>query len=256
MDEFYVTLPSNSSMKYYPDNTLCTFTTILPHVIELQGNWEVGLVEIQYPYNWYNIPTDIDARTFNLSVQTENGWVEHSFHIPPGYYPDLLTLVRAMMKHGNHGLKIPGFKFQLHYLNMRKTFGLVHKSGNCRLTVPSALHHLLGIDRSTLDDDHSISSRAAKMEPLDALFVYCDVMEPRVVGDSLVPLLRIVPVQGEHGRQITQIYQHVHYFKVQKKKFQTIEINIRDHTGKKVSFEDGTLNVTLHFRQHKRLSTL
>ena len=49
MNDFYLTLPSNNSMGYYPENTLAQFTSRLPNVINLSGDWEVGLGEIQYP---------------------------------------------------------------------------------------------------------------------------------------------------------------------------------------------------------------
>ena len=94
------------------------------------------------------------------------------------------------------------------------------------------------------------------MDPVDSLYVYCDVAEPHMVGDSQVPLLRIVLVKGDHGQLVTRVYGNVHYVRLQKKNFQTIKINIRDHTGNVVPFEQGTLKVTLHFRQRKRLSTL
>ena len=49
MSRFYLTLPSNSSMKYYPENTVAQFTTKLNNMIELDGDWEVGLAEISVP---------------------------------------------------------------------------------------------------------------------------------------------------------------------------------------------------------------
>ena len=52
---FYLTLPSNNSMDYFPDNTLTHFTTRLPQMKDLDRSWEIGLAEIQYPYSWYNI---------------------------------------------------------------------------------------------------------------------------------------------------------------------------------------------------------
>jgi hypothetical protein len=52
---FYLTLPSNSSMDYFPDNTLTHFTTRLPQMMDLDGSCEIGLAEIQYPHSWYNI---------------------------------------------------------------------------------------------------------------------------------------------------------------------------------------------------------
>ena len=53
--QFYITLPSDSSMKYYPDNTVAKFVTKLPEPIKLEGEYEVGLAEIIYPRTWYNI---------------------------------------------------------------------------------------------------------------------------------------------------------------------------------------------------------
>ena len=53
--EFYVTLPGNSSMQYFPDNKTSKFVTKLSRTPQLDGEWEVGLAEIVYPHTWYNI---------------------------------------------------------------------------------------------------------------------------------------------------------------------------------------------------------
>jgi len=60
MDNFYVTLPLDSSGYYYPANTIANFTTKLATLLELQHNkWEVSLVEILYPngYKKKTFPT-------------------------------------------------------------------------------------------------------------------------------------------------------------------------------------------------------
>ena len=53
--EFYVTLPSNSSMQYFPDNKTSNFVNKLSRTLQLDEDWEVGLAEIVYPHTWYNI---------------------------------------------------------------------------------------------------------------------------------------------------------------------------------------------------------
>jgi hypothetical protein len=55
MSHFYITLPSDSSANYYPDNTITRFVTKLPEGIRLEGEYEVGLTEIIYPHTWYNV---------------------------------------------------------------------------------------------------------------------------------------------------------------------------------------------------------
>jgi hypothetical protein len=58
MSHFYITLPSDSSANYYPDNTIARFTTKLPERIRLEGEYEMGLAEIIYPHTWYNVDNE------------------------------------------------------------------------------------------------------------------------------------------------------------------------------------------------------
>ena len=42
-------------MEYFPDNKTSNFVTKLSRTLQLDGEWEVGLAEIDYPHTWYNI---------------------------------------------------------------------------------------------------------------------------------------------------------------------------------------------------------
>ena len=42
-------------MQYFPDNKASNFLTKLPRTLHLDGEWEVGLAEIDYRHTWYNI---------------------------------------------------------------------------------------------------------------------------------------------------------------------------------------------------------
>ena len=48
-DQLYILLPRNSSMQYFADNTTIHFVTKLPWEVQLVGEWEVALTEIQIP---------------------------------------------------------------------------------------------------------------------------------------------------------------------------------------------------------------
>ena len=50
---FYLTLPSNSSMDYFPNNTLTRYTTRLPQMLD--GSLDIEVGENQYPHSWYNL---------------------------------------------------------------------------------------------------------------------------------------------------------------------------------------------------------
>lgn len=246
-------------MQYYPDNTLSDFTTMLPNTIDLKGDWEVGIVEIQYPHNWYNVPKRQNDRLFVVSarlVDQPNGEVaQYMYFISEGYYSSPQELVAEIQKEANEAINVTGNVIQLHYDPVTRKVSAT-PSMQWTLYMAPYMQQMLGMDYNTFDAEHWRAPEVVDMDPVDSMYVYCDVVEPRVVGDSQVPLLRIVPVEGKHGDLVTRIYENVHYIRLQKKTFRTVEINIRDRTGKKVSFEQGTLNVTLHFRQRKRFSTL
>ena len=55
-DKFFIVLPSDSSMKVYPENKLSSYTTFIPSEIKVDpSKWEVALQEIQFPHSWFNI---------------------------------------------------------------------------------------------------------------------------------------------------------------------------------------------------------
>ena len=55
MNQFYVILPSDSSMSYFPDNTVAHYTTRLSHRICNDGEYEVALSELIYPMNFNHV---------------------------------------------------------------------------------------------------------------------------------------------------------------------------------------------------------
>lgn len=55
VNEFFVTLPSNASMQYFPRNNQSSYRTKLFSPLILSGSWEVGLSEIFIPRNWFNV---------------------------------------------------------------------------------------------------------------------------------------------------------------------------------------------------------
>lgn len=54
--QLYLTLPSNSSLEYFPKNTVEHFKVKLAEAVELNGEWEVALhAEIHFPRSWSTI---------------------------------------------------------------------------------------------------------------------------------------------------------------------------------------------------------
>ena len=86
----------------------------------------------------------------------------------------------------------------------------------------------------------------------DQLFVYSNICEPGIVGDTFAPLLRIVNIDAKQynfGSTVLKKYTPVSYVPLITNRFQTIDIDIRDQYGQPVAFEYGTLTVVLRFRR-------
>lgn len=257
---FYLTLPSNSSLQFYPDNTLTNFTTQLAHAVDLTGAWEVGLAEIQYPHTWHN-------------VHQEDGWIQVTNNhgqkgkmiLPPGQYDtpeELIGGLNEMIEkrhYYNHAYKkmeveaVPTntkpMEFSYHGITKKATIRIKR---NCRITMSEMLTSMLGMQsRHMSAGTHKGTNVVDVNQGFHSLYVYCNVVEARPVGDCEVPLLRIVPVEGKSGQIITKTYENIQYIPVLQKHFRTVEIDIKKDTGESVPFELGKLVVTLHFRKRR-----
>ena len=115
------------------------------------------------------------------------------------------------------------------------------------------MQSILGFHSDVLNTSVHAERVVDMTQGLNSLYVYTDVVQPRVVGDSLVPLLRSVPIKGKPGDMVASRFTNIHYVPLQHKEFSTVEIDIRDDTGRPISFERGKLSMTLHFRQKPRL---
>ena len=71
---------------------------------------------------------------------------------------------------------------------------------------------------------------------LYALYIYCDIISKQIVGDTLAPLLKVVPVEGSHGDNVMKEYITPQYMSMFTNQFSNIHISIRDDSGEKISF--------------------
>ncbi|GIY69569.1 uncharacterized protein CDAR_82081 [Caerostris darwini] len=104
---FYLTLPSDSSLHYFPNNKISSFVTQLPSPITLDGKWEVGLAEIIYPHTWYNVNETNNMFGFDLGDGKLN-----TRKLSPGSYETIPDILKAMALTSHEG-KI-NFKFNPH----------------------------------------------------------------------------------------------------------------------------------------------
>ena len=85
-------------------------------------------------------------------------------------------------------------------------------------------------------------------------FIYCDVIEPQVVGFNALKLLRVLamhPQRAGHpgGREGRWEPVRIQYVKLSKKYFDTLEIQIRTSLEDFVPYNCGKCLLILHFRK-------
>lgn len=242
---FYVTLSSDSSMEYFPDNTISHFVTRLPSSLELKGEWEVGLSEFMYPHTWHNVTAQTNLIGFGINDDKK----EMGRRIPEGFYASVPDILKAL------AIEDYKNKIQFGYNSITKRVQIQVKN-KARVILYDGLAQLLGfnpteIDSSDLHPEITVDSPyvADPSAHFRVLLVYTDIVEPQIVGNVLAPLLRIVNVTGGDGEMICAKFDRPHYLPVNRKLIDTIEIFIRTHLGELTPFQRGRSYVKLHFRQ-------
>jgi len=119
-----------------------------------------------------------------------------------------------------------------------KSFGL-GRSQYIRADIKSPIEIYKGIKNSKI------------IKSYDQMFIYCSIVDPIIVGDVTVPLLKAVWIEEEENDKVVQIIiDHPMYLPISATRINNIEINIRDDSGKFIEFPKNTkTHLTLHFRK-------
>lgn len=253
-DQFYLTLPSNSSMGYYPKNTTTKFSTQLPQKISLKGLWEVALVEFHYPCTFQNISTN-DKTLFIYTRDITGSYKVYTSDIDNGVYERPETIIDMLNKNRTVS------KFYSMSYNKESGHCMVKpKQTTDTITmvdIPKSLSLQLGFNPEKKLPESVWPCNVRLGLPSD-LYVYCDFIETQFIGDVMAPLLRIVNVDKfsyMFGDQRNIIFTEPHYVPLLFLKFDNIEVDIRLSTGKPVPFQFGTSCVKLHFRKREHESS-
>ncbi len=279
-------------MDFYPKNTLQNYKTRVCITEEFAGKWEVGLVNITYPRMWYNVNKEDavcyvqfmnwDTKTATIPIGRYNSMEE--------LIEALNKALNSTLPATSHQI----FQLSYDRLTWKVTYDMINNPNRTtiKLVLPEipgnevssddiintmstsvvgssfspAVTSILGFedtkDRKTWSAEFHMQNVgtftgkhvADLNRGIHSLYVYCDIMEPCPVGDTRVPLLRIVPLKETSDNststmQCTQTFSHVHYHILRHRYITEVEIDIKDSMGRPVPFERGELMVTLHLRR-------
>ena len=236
---FYITLPSQSSIKLFPDNNPSEYTVRLPRWIHLKGEWETGLHSIAYtPWNI--------IRHLDEPISFMTGGKEGKGGKMRKHYSSVKEYIEAINDSQSH--------IEFVYESNGKV--TAHLSPGYTLHLRREQAIVLGFmtfeDSSETYDIENVEESGqykANLYRETNIHVYCNIVQPQIVGDKMAPLVAVVPCQ-----KTTETYEtlyaveNIHYIPVQTKSFQNIQVHLRSSTEEPIPFEHGRAAITLHLK--------
>ena len=274
-DQFYMVLPSNSSMNIYPENRTSSYKVQLPYPLELDvEKWEVALSEVQFPNNFYtirkgynkikkgyvnpksneleklykNMKTEEDKEELKgiINRELEQGYTfQEHIEVIPGVYDKIEDILSQLTRHEKNNPRTVSYVYhpitQKVYIALKKDTFLDFNMSDVALCFD--FKTMVKLEGSNT----YASQNTASLNHYPNCNIYKDVVQNQLVGDVKAPLLRVVPLQD--GRFTCVSYERPAFLPICRKNISVVEVNIRDQTGELLSFESGTSTVTLLFKR-------
>jgi len=191
-NHFHLMLPSNASMDIYANNTTAQYVTKLPRCIELNGDWSISLKEISTPLAFDNVVANYYKFTLKANEMEEA--VEKSMQ--EGNYLTKDSIIDEL----NRLLSpcddiIISFRLVTHKHTVRVRLMI---TDTFVIRMNRALSNMLGMGSEGVRDLSGIAYTAPdemhipSQAQTTTLYVYCNILEHVIVGDTTAPLLQIV----------------------------------------------------------------
>lgn len=140
------------------------------------------------------------------------------------------------------------FKVVFNHLINRYAFAVGSPIEHVQLS--EQLCYLLGYKESSFSIGNYVSSHPPDIcGGINCIYVYLPIIEPQIVGDSRVCLLKVVPIKGKYGEQTLAEFSNLEYIPVSVRRFSSVQVSINTADGRPVPFAFGSVILKLHFRR-------
>ena len=323
-DFFQLTLPSNSNLADHPRNTLNEYTIQLPQELNLDGDWEAALVDIQYPRftipdaqctgdklgfmviapgdkQWdirnraHDVAADsLDERlwdmpfdeSFSKSFESKNRSAQISSlnyqradRIPDNANTTLQSILdhlnnqytnRVWDRGVNYGVVPIEFEPQFHAsydsqlnrvkLEVREA-EVVIVSNSPALAKCLGFRHVFahrfkdGDPNTAYIFKAGIAPAPPAINHIRSIYLYSDIIRDQIVGNTLCPLLGVLPVQtSENTLQSYWAFNPPYYMPIRYNRLNTMTIKLCSETGEAIPFlkeNAGHVIVRMNFRRKR-----
>ena len=278
-DEYTVYLTSIGCMDIYPANTPCEFVNRLstPIILSNDHEYEVGLVSIMYPIDYYAILSNDDEFRIFLHTRYHNNNDEEVIH-EYTYKPNINVIAGDMQKlvtvlndditselkiyFGDRIAKFVKRGRILKWDDTQKKIALQYVKGESfRKGEVKTIHmrfsgkaaHLL---RFRIDTEYIIygkdkangslsSTFPSENCGVDYIYIYSDIIHPSPFAGKLVNILDCFHIDNGRNKGM----HNTLYKTINTKILDQISIIITDQNGRKISFsENSSITCVLHIR--------
>ena len=252
---FYVTLPSNSSKDLFPENNPSEYVNKLSRWIDLNGEWEVGLHSVAYTqwntFKHLNEPILCTATSGGTTVKYEIILTKKYYTTVDEYVTDINESVKKLFKK-------EGFDEKTRYIKLSILNGKVTITSS-HFTIYLRKEQAVVLGFMKFDDPKEVKkitrgtttgSYNANLHRKTNIHLYCDIVQPQIVGDTVVPLIGVIPTTEKTSGMHETVHEveSIHYIPIQTKSFQKIKVLLRSSTYEPIPFEYGRARITLHFK--------
>jgi hypothetical protein len=234
--EFYLTLLSNNSMAYFPENKTSTFCNQLPKTVHLERSWVVGVSEIMYPCSIISISDEENTMYFKYVYELASAldsffsdvrvayWVDDK--IKSGKYKsideliankhnfkniEVLVMHKEKIEAGNYGTIediVTALNSHVGFLRDNVNFNI--HPGSRKIAVACTSPHLAGLyltlklslmlgfepNQNILNKTSPYSSNILLGIP-SQIFLYTDIIEPQSIGDVYAKVIRAAVIDSK-----------------------------------------------------------
>lgn len=278
---FYITLTSNSSLNYYPDNTLSHFTHKLPFVLDLkndQYNWNVGIVKYVCTSIKIEEKLPYEKLYIMLTALPSEGSLGADITEILNEYPEFYNLIIKdnLLNRYTEKLTLNASVFSKDIIQVYVKGQIVKLKRNYNYTVDILLDtifaqipkNLWSVTVNYIKNQKTKTKeiKTAKFENNvkiirklipgeynpNYMCIYSDIIKPQVVGNIMARCMIMQPVKFNSSENY-QIYEasHIQYYPVEKQRITDINILFCNELGEPIKFENDTFctMILLHFQK-------
>lgn len=276
---FHLTLLSNSSLNYYPENKLSRFTVKLPTPIEFDDveSWDVGITNMSFTTLRNQNDTGVRIVFKNRNIINLNHSIIQILQYCRKTFP-IVKQKNFFDKYTDKNVKVP-----VSLIGKRPFIQIRMKNSNVQLltdveyTVNKLFDDIFSqVDKTkwfeeveflkseiqnlkiAMDVNENALIRSWVEEKLivvknrpNYVCVYTDIIKPRLFSDIDSRALALIPYKLILSNNSSVDINNIQYCPIERSRITDIIISINDETGEQLDFIDDTFctMVVLHFRK-------